>query len=513
MSDLTRRQALSLAALAGGVAVSGGSVLLGSGSAQAATRDTLPRLPVLRARGRVLKASLEASTGAAPIDGTMTSGLWTYAGSFVGPCLRLAPGDRMDLTVRNDVTVPINTHFHGFWVDPSGDADNVFIEADPGKSLRSRFEIPPTHPGGLYWYHPHVHGYTNESLWNGLSGPIILDGGVESLPQYRGCRDRLLVFKGFALDPAAATPTMLSVESARADLVTMTVNGVVNPTMSLRPGETQIWRMGNMGNDGFLRIAFDGHRFTVLAIDGHPVFDTWTTDEVVLVPGARAEVAVTGSRQPGSYSLRTLGYNNGNYGIWQPQVLATVQIEGATGTPSRAPKSIAPRPAWLNEKPVKRRTFTLSESFSPETGPLFLINGKAFDHQDMHDPFEVEVDTVEEWVVRNKPAVAQGGVVEGHPFHIHVNHFAVVGRGRWDPATGKSVSYRAVEPRGLEDTEQVLPLEYVVLRMKFRRFTGKTVFHCHILLHEDLGMMGAFSIVEKGGSSDGGGGGGHDHGH
>ena len=512
MSDLTRRQALSLAALAGGSAVAGGSVLLGSGSAQAATRDTLPRLPVLRARGGVLKGSLDASTGAAPIDGTLTSGLWTYNGSFVGPCLRLAPGDRMDLTVRNDVTVPINTHFHGFWVDPSGDADNVFIEADPGKSLRSRFEIPRTHPRGLYWYHPHVHGYTNESLWNGLSGPIILEGGVEALPQYRGCRDRLLVFKGFALDPAAATPTMLSVDSASADLVTMTVNGVVNPTMSLRPGETQIWRMGNMGNDGFLRIALDGHRFTVLAIDGHPVFETWTTDEVVLVPGARAEVAVTGVREPGSYALRTLGYNNGKYGIWQPQVLATVQIEGATGTPARAPKTIAPRPAWLNEKPVKRRTFTLSESFSPETGPLFLINGKAFDHQDMHDPFEVEVDTVEEWVVRNNPAVAEGGAVEGHPFHIHVNHFAIVGRGRWDPATGKSVSYRAVEPRGLEDTEQVLPLEYVVLRMKFRRFTGKTVFHCHILFHEDMGMMGAFRIVEKGGAGDGSGGG-HEHGH
>ena len=97
-------------------------------------------------------------------------------------------------------------------------------------------------------------------------------------------------------------------------------------------------------------------------------------------------------------------------------------------------------------------------------------------------------------------------------FHIHVNHFAVVGRGRWDPATGKSVSFRAVEPKGLEDTEQVLPLEYVVLRMKFRRFRGKTVFHCHILFHEDLGMMGAFRIVEKGASGDGGGGG-HDHGH
>jgi len=497
VSGLTRREALGLAAVAGG------AVLLGGPSAQAGTRETLPRIPVIRSRNGVLKARLEAVAGAAALDRVTTDGLWTYDSSFVGPCLRLSPGDRMDLTVHNGVPVPINTHFHGFWVDPSGDADNVFIEARPGGSLRSRFHLPRAHPSGLFWYHPHVHGYTNESVWSGLSGPIIVNGGVEALPQYRGCRERLLVFKGFALDPAASTPTMLPVDSASADLVIMTVNGVVNPTMALRPGETQTWRMGNMGNDGFLRIALDDHRFTVLATDGHPVFETWTTKEVTLAPGARVEVAVTGAKDPGSYSLRTLGYDNGRYGRWSAQVLATVVVEGKPGVPARAPKAITARPAWLEEQPAKRRTFTLSESFTPATGPLFYINGEVFSHEDIHDPFEVEVDTVEEWVVRNDPSRAEGGVLEGHPFHIHVNHFAIVGRGRWDPATGKALTYRKVKPRGLEDTEQVLPAEYVVLKMKFRRFTGKTVFHCHILFHEDMGMMGAFRIVERPSGSSG----------
>ncbi|MEY4170387.1 MAG: hypothetical protein RLZ94_1460 [Actinomycetota bacterium] len=505
MTELTRRQALALAALAGGGA------LLAASPAQAAARDSLPRIRVLRSRNGVLRAAFAASAGPAPIDGTMTAGLWTYDGSFVGPCLRVSPGDRVDLTIRNRVTVPINTHFHGWWVDPSGDADNVFIQAEPGESIRSRLTLPRTHPRGLFWYHPHVHGYTNESVWNGLSGPIIVEGGVEALPAYRGCRDRLLVFKGLALDSTAATPTMKSAATASSKDKIFTTNGVVDPTMVIRPGESQIWRLGNMGNDGFLRISLEGHRFTVLAIDGVPVFDTWSTSEVLLSPGARAEVAVTGAADPGTYSLRTLGYDNGPFGQWQPQVLATVQVEGAPAKPARAPASITPRPSWLGDKPVKRRTFTLSESFSDATGPLFYINGEVFDHQDMHDPFEVEVDAVEEWVVRNDPSVAQGGAVEGHPFHIHVNHFVVVGRGTWDPATGKALTYRRVEPRAFEDTEQVLPNEYVVLKMKFRRFTGKTVFHCHILLHEDMGMMGAFRIVEKGkgGGSDGG----HQHGH
>ena len=510
MTDLTRREAISLGGLAGGALLASAAGLVGSAPAFASAGDSLPRIREIRSRNGVLRAALTASAGSAPIDGTMTAGLWTYGGSFVGPCLRLAPGDRMDLTVRNGVTVPINTHFHGFWVDPSGDADNVFIEAEPGASLRSRFELPPTHPGGLYWYHSHVHGYTNQSVWNGLSGPIVVEGGIEKLPQYRGCRDRLLVFKNFSLDPAAPVPTLMPVEKAQASSAIVSVNGVVNPTMSLRPGETQIWRMGNMGNDGFLRVTLDGHRFTVLARDGHPVFETWTAEELVIAPGSRVEVAVTGSRTPGRYSLRTLGYDNGQFGTWMPQVLATVHVQGDPGSPARPPAKISPRPAWLDEKPVKRRTFTLSESFTPETGPLFYINGKVFDHQDMHDPFEVEVDTVEEWVVRNDPSLAEGGALEGHPFHIHVNHFAVVGRGTWDAKTGKTLTYRRVEPRSLEDTEQVLPGEYVVLKMKFRKFTGKTVFHCHILFHEDMGMMGAFRIVEKG---DSGGGGGHEHGH
>jgi len=490
-------------------ALASGGVLLGANAAHAAVRDTLPRIPVIRSRNGVLRATLDAVAGPARLDGVTTQGLWTYDGSYVGPCLRLAQGDRVDLTVRNGVPVPINTHFHGFWVDPSGDGDNVFVETPTGQALRSRFQLPRTHPAGLFWYHPHVHGRTNESVWNGLAGPIVVEGGVESLPQYRNCRDRLLILKTFMLDPKASQPTLISSDAADASLTTTAVNGAVNPTMALRPGETQIWRLGNQGSDGFFRIVLDGHRFTVLATDGHPVFETWTTDELVLVPGARFEVAVTGTREPGTYSLRTLGYDNGQFGNWPPQVLATVVVQGESGTPVRAPKAIAPRPGWLDQKPVKRRTFTLSESFTPETGPIFYINGKAYEHQDMHDPFEVEVDTVEEWVIRNDPSLEAGGVLEGHPFHIHVNHFAIVGHGTWDARTGETLTYREVDPRGLEDTQQVLPGEYVVLRMKFHRFKGLTVFHCHILFHEDMGMMGAFRIVGKS-DADGGD---HQHGH
>ena len=511
MTDLSRREVLALAGVAGAASVFAAAPALAAADPRRdAVVDTLPRVPEIRSRNGLLKATLTAKTGAAMIAGTSTQGLWTYNGLFVGPCLRVNPGDRLELTVRNQTPVPINTHFHGCWVSPHGDADNVFIEAEPGKSLTSRLTFPAAHEGGPFWYHPHVHGNTNESVWYGLSGPIIVNGGVTALPQFAGCRNRLLVFKGFCLDPKAAKPTMMSVETAEAKDTLFTINGAYQPIMALRPGETQIWRLANTGNDGFLRVSLDDHEFTVLSTDGAPVFAPWTTSEVLLVPGARLEVAVTGSDKPGGYALRTTGFNNGRYGEWLPQVLATVQVGGPSGKSAKAPKSIAARPSWIDEKPVKRRLFTLSEGFVDNT-PQFYVNGKVFDHQDMHDPFEVQLGTVEEWVVRNDPAIDVGGAFEGHPFHIHVNHFAVVAVGEWNPQTGKVTSYEEVEPQGLRDAVEVGARRFVVLRTKFKKFHGKTVFHCHILFHEDMGMMGAFKIVE--GMPSDSGGAGHDHRH
>ncbi|MGI9196828.1 MAG: multicopper oxidase domain-containing protein [Candidatus Nanopelagicales bacterium] len=194
--------------------------------------------------------------------------------------------------------------------------------------------------------------------------------------------------------------------------------------------------------------------------------------------------------------LRTIGFLNGT--VQSPaQDLATVQVAGAPGERVRAPKTIATPPAWIHRPAARRRVFTLSRNNLP-TGPVFYINGMAYGHEGLHDTFDVELGTIEEWVVRNDPRLSSGGVsMETHPFHIHVNDFVVVGRGMWDPQTGTSTSYQPLLPFGPKDNEVVAPNEYVVLKTKFERFTGKTVFHCHILFHEDHGMMGSFRIVDR----------------
>ena len=465
------------------------------------TIDTLPIIPVIKSHNGILKTTLVATDKPTYVDNKLIHGLWTYNGFFSGPCLQVKPGDCVDITIKNNITVPINTHFHGMWMSPLGKADNVFIEAQPGKSLRSQFTVEKKHTRGLNWFHPHVHGYSDETIWRGLSGTFMVDGGVSKLSKYRNCRNRLLVFKGIELDPNAIIPTMISANNVTSKNVKFTVNGVFNPTMVMYPRETQVWSIANTANSGFLKIAIDNHSMTVLAEDGNPSFITRKVKEYLLSPGYRVELAITASKKSGKYIFRTLGFNNYNNGIdkfeWTPQTLATIYVKGTPSIPVSAPKKIMPIIHWLSKKPVKRRVITFSESFNADTGtgPLFYINNKSYDHTDMHTSFNVTVNTVEEWTVRSDPSLKQGGRISGHPFHVHVANFAVVGRGTWNVKTGKATSYECLKPYGLKDTILVPAFEYVVLRMKFEKFTGKTVFHCHILFHQDNGMMGVFNIV------------------
>lgn len=493
MRGLTRREAL--AAALGGVAILGG-VGTSRVALAADARDTLPRIPVIRSRNGVLQATLTATTAPALIMGVETEGLYTYDGRFVGPCLMASPGDRVSIRVLNRTPIDLNTHLHGFHVNPRGDGDNVFLSVPPGEELTTRVTLARYHQGGLDWYHPHVHGVTNESVFKGLAGPFIVRGGAESLPQVKGLVQRLLVVKAHQFVPDVTPPTMVPVTQASSAKFTFTVNSALSPNLVMRPGETQLWAIANMTPGAFLRLSLAGHGFTVLAEDGCLGYYPWVSDVLDIPPGKRFEVLVTAPAEPTTLTLSTLGFLNGTV-VSPAQDLATVEVVGPSADSVRAPKRMATQPGWVTQTPARRRVFTLSRDNLP-TSPVFYINGVTYGHESLHDVFDVPLGTVEEWVVRNDPRLASGGVsMETHPFHIHVNDHVVVGRGMWDPATGKTTSYQPLLPFGPKDTEAVAPNEYVVLKMLFTRFRGKTVFHCHILFHEDNGMMGAFRIVDR----------------
>jgi FtsP/CotA-like multicopper oxidase with cupredoxin domain len=195
----------------------------------------------------------------------------------------------------------------------------------------------------------------------------------------------------------------------------------------------------------------------------------------MLPPGKRYDVLVQGPAA-GTYRLRTLRYNTGPAGDTYPErTLATVTSAGQPVQPADLPagQSLPAllQPGFAKAKVDRERRITFSER-----GNRFFINGKQFNHDRIDH--KVRLGDVEEWTIKNRSG-------EQHPFHIHVNQFQVM-----------SINGRKIPPSGLQDTVPLPVGGTVVIRMKFIEFTGKFVFHCHILNHEDHGMMSIVQVVE-----------------
>jgi FtsP/CotA-like multicopper oxidase with cupredoxin domain len=198
----------------------------------------------------------------------------------------------------------------------------------------------------------------------------------------------------------------------------------------------------------------------------------WSTDTIVIPAGARYDVLVQGG-PPGRAPLETLVYDTGPAGDQFPQQsLATLVSGGTPMVPAALPASFAPMEDLAGAPIAARRTIVFSEDAA---GTVFYVNGKVF------DPTRVDVrsrlNTVEEWTVRNTSD-------EQHSFHLHTNAFQVM-----------SIDGRPNHALSWQDTVTVPTRGQVTVRMRFTDFTGKTVYHCHILNHEDKGMMAVLEIV------------------
>jgi suppressor of ftsI len=416
--------------------------------------------PARASRNGLLETTFEALPDLSEGLGTMS-----YEGSIPGPTLRVRPGDRLKIRLINSLGGrDTNLHTHGMHVSPSGNSDNVFIHVQDNEIFDYEYEIPADHPAGLYWYHPHVHGNSREQVEGGLAGAIVVEGGLDDLPEFQQWTERLLVLQGPFRDGHGAQ---------------YWVNGLLNPAISIRPGETQRWRILNASANPFFHLALAGHQFHLIEVDGNPLPRRETVDELLLGPGERGTVLIQGDAA-GVYELQSLAWGEG--GQAQPGfTVATLMVEGEAETPAALPDDLIALPD-LRDAPIARRrdiTFQMQA-----VDPVFAIDGKGFDPDRVDQT--VELDTVEEWVVRNDSD-------EWHPFHIHVNDFQVM------LVNGEPVPLR------YEDTIGVPPHGEIVIRIPFRDFTGKFVYHCHILVHEDFGMMAVVDVVEPGGATSAGG--------
>ena len=294
-----------------------------------------------------------------------------------------------------------------------------------------------------------------QQVANGLGGALIIEGGLDDLPGIVGVPERLLVLQGPFF--GAPGPHYL-------------VNGQINPTIAIAPGQTQRWRILNASANNFFNLQLIGHRLHRIALDGNPLPEVWSVDQALLGPAERVDVLIQGNAA-GTYELRSIAW--GERGQAQPDfTLATVVSAGAAQEPTPLPTTLLPF-TDLSTLPIDRqRVITFQENMQ---APYFAIDGKAFDPDRVDQT--VKLGATEEWVIRNASP-------EWHPFHIHVNDF--------QPITID----RVPQPPHYEDTIPVPPNGELVARIRFLDYTGKFVYHCHILGHEDAGMMGVVEVVE-----------------
>ena len=391
-----------------------------------------------------------------------------------------------DVRLVNRCNRPTNIHFHGLSVSPLGSADNMMIKVLPGEEFTYHFQIPPDHPMGLFWYHSHAPADSEPQVMRGLSGALLIEGMLErSYPELKDIKQQILVLKDIQINvfgrvPQAITPALTSVR---------TVNGSVNPSITLRPGETQLWSLSDQSADLFYRLKLDGLTFYVVAEDGHATNRMIPTTEYLLGPSSRG--GVLGPLRPSwGASIGTGSVRTGPAGDGYPAaVLATLVCEG-TPLAGKAlpfePGCCAPHLEELSQHRIdKKRLFVFSDGATD-----FRINDRTFDMNRIDT--RVPLGTVEEWTLRNASD-------EIHHFHLHQVPFQVL-----------SIDGKPAPFTGYRDTMPIPNRGNVKILIPFTdpHIVGTFMYHCHIMEHEDGGMMATIQVYDPskpdGGLSPGG---------
>lgn len=458
---------------------------------------------IISASQGVVELTLEAAPSQVTVAGqTFISNV--YNGQYTPPLFRLRRGEELHLRLINrigpadvqiDETQATNLHYHGMSVSPKPPADDIYITIpslemmqNPGSVDHSqhqmemrdshffdyRWRVPDDHQQGPYWYHSHAHGQAEPQVLSGLSGLFLIDGLIDDwYPDLVGAPERFMLLKDIELPGADDGAPK-----------TKTINGQSNPTITLNRGEPQIWYIGNIGADAFFDLEIEGLAFWVLARDGNGLDRPVAQRRLFIPPGARYTVFVN-SPQEGQFRLVSRTVDTGPQGDPNPEVrLGTVVVGPAVrgrqlgpvapGLPLPTRRGDPSDAATLLRMPItNRRTITFSESAD---GNSFFINNQQWS-PDRNDSV-TQVGAVEEWTVRNVTG-------EHHVFHIHQTDFLVT-------ATNGSAldMLKVLDTINVPFARNGVPGEVkLIIPFLPDRIEGRFVYHCHILEHEDGGMM------------------------
>ncbi|NJM96503.1 MAG: multicopper oxidase family protein [Phormidesmis sp. RL_2_1] len=452
--------------------------------------------PVYTSSDGLLEVDLEASYRTIDLDGKRAR-LMAYNGQVPGPRLEAKPGDTVRIRLTNNLPDPTNLHYHGLNISHSGNADNVFLSVAPGESFTYEFTIPKDHPAGTFWYHPHRHGFVADQLFAGLSGFFIIRGPLDEIPEVKAAQEEFIALKDFQLNEAgniAALNRMALMMGREGSLVT--INGQVEPNITRSANGLLRLRLLNASSSRFYRLQLEQHSMHLIATDGGSLSAPVELQELLLTPGERADVLIRSNGTSGSYRLLNLPYDRGGMGMMRNEghamrgmmdnmgmeptesngvmPLATLTFSNAGAEVSSLPAQlipVVPLPTAENTRRIE-----LSMRMSLIGGMAFTLNGKTY--RENRTDIPVSLGAIEEWEIANVDADRMD-----HPFHLHAAPFQVVSR------NGRPEPYPA-----WKDTVLVRGGETLRIRIHFKDFPGKSVYHCHILDHEELGMMGIIDV-------------------
>ncbi|HUO05913.1 MAG TPA: multicopper oxidase domain-containing protein [Candidatus Binataceae bacterium] len=501
--------------------------------------DTVVNPPSLASHGGILNVNLSYQT-TTDSDGRTLFCFMTPDG-LEDPTLYVNPGDRLILTITNNTpaqpflmaidppncgaffatTSSVNFHTHGFNVSPACTQDQVIKTViNSGQTFTYTIRIPKNEPAGLYWYHPHIHGQVEAALQGGASGTIVVNGIQRFQPAVAGMEERVLVIRDQNVASPAPTPGGdVPSWDVTLNYIPISYPAEIPAVIPMKAGKKQFWRVSNSAADTVidLQVQYDGTPETLQVVafdgvvagsqDGSRRGKLVNTKDILLPPAGRAEFIVTGpSRSVGSASLVTLGINTGPDGDNDPpRTLATIETGFSLGSAKPAKDSVVPPvdgPTWKQRfeglsSAVVTATHTVYFSENNAQTKFFVTADDAIPTVfDANNPPAIVTTqgSVEDWTIQNRS-------LEVHEFHIHQIHFQVLSENNFETNGSQLQPYVVGQ---FLDTVQVPywdgnlahPFPSVTIRMDFRGpDIGDFVYHCHIVGHEDLGMMAIIRVM------------------
>ncbi|MBS0968671.1 multicopper oxidase family protein [Chimaeribacter arupi] len=444
--------------------------------------QALRPLPLLRNESTqpgTFAGTLVAEPGSAQLtNDPSATACWRYNQSLPGPLIVLEEGMDVSLTFINRLPEPSTIHWHGLPV-PANQDGGPDDPVAPGATRVYRFTLPPG-SAGTYWYHPHPHQGVSGQIARGLAGAIVVRAPQDPLA---ALPEQHWAISDLRLDADAQIPPHTYgdwVDGREGEFVL--INGQYRPAMAL--SGTHRVRIWNMCSARYLNLSLPGCRFIPVGSDGGLLEKVLPAQEAILLsPGERMEVLVTGA--DGHTSLALLPYNRHRMMSPPPQAatdIATVSYRAAPLPVSEgaALRTIAPlgEPGNQLRAVMMEKMGDIMKNKGGTPPRAFLINGKPFDMARMD--LNSKAGVVDRWEIINATTM-------DHPFHIHGGQFQVTER----QYLGKKSAPACL---AWKDTVNLRPGEIVRLLMR-QDSPGMRMYHCHIIEHEELGMMGMLNVT------------------